>query len=302
MQNLFVIKGTSGTGKGTRVAQLIEFLHTKEEPDELFFTSLGKTPKQKPLGLLFRSLGLVFIGGYTVSNKSGLASWTSMDSLHAALKTGEAARAELKKLFDQGYSLVCEGEPLMMSDKWRPEFLMDFFKPNKLVMVYFHYTDRKDYDERIKNRSGKPAGDSGWSRNESYGKEYVKTCEEMMSLVEKTRGNVVTTCQDFLHVSLYGGDTLMEQQEIVACIKPHDEDLWRIGEIILGECGEEGYHSCAKTPDGLNFRQFCIQYPVLRDINGLNPLAHRIAVVESPAEETTSKSVNILDKMKWGKK
>ena len=109
MAKIIVVKGTSATGKGTRVVQFIEWLRTKLEPTELTYTIGDKT---RPFGLKFEELKLIFVGQYTVSNKSGLASWTSMDAIHAATGSGDSARDLVKGWLAQGYTLVCEGESL----------------------------------------------------------------------------------------------------------------------------------------------------------------------------------------------
>ncbi|AKJ73623.1 hypothetical protein SP38_21 [Salmonella phage 38] len=108
MAKIIVVKGTSGTGKGTRVVQFIEWLRTKLEPTELTYTIGDKT---RPFGLKFEELKLIFVGQYTVSNKSGLASWTSMDAIHAATGSGDIARDLVKGWLAQGYTWCARVNP-----------------------------------------------------------------------------------------------------------------------------------------------------------------------------------------------
>lgn len=318
MPNMFVVKGPSGIGKGTRVVQFIEFLRSKFIPEELFYEVTNKAGKvtRKPLGLLFKEFNLVFIGSYTISNKSNLASWTSMDSLHAALKTGEAARAELLKLTQKGYSLVCEGEPLMLSDKWRPAFLKEHFGLDKLIMVYFHYNDREQYDERILGRSGKVAGDSGWGRNESYPKEFLKSRDELLSM-----GGVRT---DLVQQDNFFSMNFDDKFFAKLYLYQHDAPLNVVGEAIIEN--HEPFNGMfdidlhgANRKTASEFVLYCDEEPMLRNVDGANPLAGRVGVSKevpkqdvvqkaeslhmmSTIEPKPQKSVSIWDRLFGGKK
>lgn len=290
MKSMIVVKGPSGTGKGTRVVQFIEFLRTKFTPSEITYTDgaerSGKL-KVKPLGLAFDELKLLFVGCYTTSNKSGLASWTSMDTLHASTGSGEVARDMLKSYADQGWTLVCEGEPLMLSDKWRPKFLFDYYGLDTLSLIYFHYVNREDYDARIVGRSGKKAGDSGWSRNEGYPKEYEKSLKEMIAV---SNGEAYRD----IDVSVKGVCNMFGERGRRTEISklPHNADLACIGRTILFQLHQQGLPVSNFKSE---FEQFCEENPMLRSVDGPNPLAGRIGQPEEvPQKPERSKSLMSL--------
>lgn len=278
MSKIIVIKGTSGTGKGTRVVQFIEWLRTKFEP-RLVEYSVGD--KVRPFGLAFDELKLMFVGQYTVSNKSGLASWTSMDAIHAATGSGDIARAFVKEHLESGFTLVCEGEPLMLSDKWRPAWLLENYPIDALAVLYFTYPDRYQYDARIRGRSGKEAGDSGWGRNESYIKEFEKSKEEMLAAgwqveVDDYSGQDV----------LYRLPDKTLQSEIAKL--PFDAPLWVVGNAIHHTMGSIFRANGFLIKD---FYQYCEDHPMTREVNGADPLAHRVPEKPVKAPKGKSKAV-----------
>uniref|UniRef100_A0AAU8KYA4 Thymidylate kinase n=1 Tax=Serratia phage Kevin TaxID=3161161 RepID=A0AAU8KYA4_9CAUD len=294
MSKMIVIKGTSGTGKGTRVVQLIEFLRTKYEP---VVREYGVGNKTRPFGLVFEELKLMFVGQYTRSNKSGLTSWTSMDAIHAAVGKGEIAREFLSQYLADGYTLVCEGEPLMLSDKWRPEWMVKHYGLEKLSMLYFHYEDRDQYDARIIGRSGKKAGDGGWARNVSYPKEFEASRNEMNALLDVEEVHRSDTN------SIYSNTSRGEVCGEIALV-PHDAPLRIVGFMILGAIGK-------KMEFQDEFSDFCDQHPMCRGVDGTDPLAHRVEA-KKPRPETVrrtpeqkqqlSKSSNLLDMLLRNKK
>lgn len=283
MSKIIVIKGSSGTGKGTRVVQFIEWLRTKYEPRQLEYTFSGKT---RPFGLLFEELKLLFVGQYTVSNKSGLASWTSMDGIHAATSSGDVTREFVKHHLAMGYTLVCEGEPLMLSDKWRPLWMFNNYPIEALSILYFNYPDRYQYDMRIRGRSGKEAGDSAWSRNESYAGEFEKSKKEMLALGWEVA------------VDSYSGQDVLysppesNTQEFTSprpgsevAILPYDAPLSTVGNAILWQL-----RNTTGLPrlDSKEFYAFCETNPMTREVGGADPLAHRVP--EKPQKASKSKT------------
>lgn len=230
-----VIRGTSGTGKGTRVCQVLEFLKTKFEHHPVMFEFEGKT---KQYGIAFPDLTVIFVGTITTSNKSGLSSWSSMDYIHSTVKKAENARPIAKGFLEQGYSLVLEGEPMMQSDKFRPLFMYEYYGVSRYLMPHYWYQNREQYDERIMGRSGKLAGDSGWSRNESYRREYERTLEELDTLGLDTSG---------------------------CTLDPHDAPLEQLGASLLVYMDQAALIG--------DFVEFTHAHPMLRSIDGGNPLA-----------------------------
>lgn len=230
-----ILRGTSGTGKGTRVCQILEFLKTKYEPVVKNFEIEGKT---KQYGLAFEELKLLFVGTVTKSNKSGLASWSSMDYIHSTVKKSELARPIAKGFLKEGYNLVLEGEPMMQSNWFRPLSMVPYYGVSRFIMPHYWYEDRSQYDERIMGRSGKLAGDSGWSRNDSYRREYEKTLDEAKALE-------IDTCM----IELYS----------------HEAPLEHFGVQLLAYLGR------FELID--EFVAWTAQNPMLRSVQGGNPLA-----------------------------
>lgn len=301
MAKIIVVKGTSGVGKGTRVVQFIEWLRTKLEPTELTYTIGDKT---RPFGLKFEEMKLIFVGQYTVSNKSGLASWTSMDAIHAATGSGDIARDLVKGWLAQGYTLVCEGEPLMLSDKWRPEWMFKNYPIESLSLLYFAYPDRYQYDARIRGRSGKEAGDSGWSRNESYSKEFEKSKAEMLALGWNVLADVYSG-QDVEYMKPSPNEWEMDPRSELA-VMPFDAPLWVVGDAIAYQM-DIG----AVDLDIKDFYAFCETNPMTREVGGEDPLAHRVPEKPQKASKTKTKasaqpeapkaaSRSLLDLMKKG--
>lgn len=302
-KNMIVVKGTSATGKGTRVVQILEFLKTHYDHQVVTFEdTYGKTPKTRPLGILFPDLKLLFIGCYTISNKSGLTSWTSMDYLHASVKKGEYARAILKEWVDQDLTLVCEGEALLQSDKWRPEFMYQYYGLDNLSILYFYYQNRAQYDERVVGRSGKVAGDSGWSRNESYPKEFGWCLNEMETLGFALKHIDYGTQPDVIAVT-------NGWSEFALCY--HNSPLYVVGNVVIQTLRKEGVVDIPFK--SFDFYNYCDMTPMLRSIGNADPLAGRVEakpkapekpskkVIKEVAEVVAKKSVSILDRMRGAK-
>ena len=276
-KKIIVIKGSSATGKGTRVVQFIEWLRTMYEPRVVEYSVGSKT---RPFGLAFDELKLFFVGQYTVSNKSGLASWTSMDTIHATTGSGEIARSFVKDFMGDGFTMVCEGEPLMQSDKWRPVYMREYYGVDDISIMYFSYPSRVQYDERVVGRSGKKAGDSGWSRNESYPREFEKSKDEMIQI----GFNVAADIYSGLDV-LYQDGVGPEGRRGELVLLPYDAPLNVIGRAIrwLAELN---------TLPMKEFEQYCIDHPMTRTVGGADPLAHRVPEkVVKPAKAPKAKVV-----------
>lgn len=237
MNNLYVIKGTSGTGKGTRVCQLIEFLKTKETPSTVQTVYNGKA---KNVGLLFKKHDVLFIGVVTTSNKSGLKSWTSMDYIHSSFGGSEGAHSVLNDIKDMAGTIILEGEPMMVSHRWRPDYIEDNWNPERLCLMYFTYEldQREEYDKRITKRSGKAAGDSGWSRNQMYHNEFPKSDNEALECA-----SMKTSVEDY----------------------SYDERLTIIGENFFNDREQAALTS--------EFIKWSSENPMLREVGGANPLS-----------------------------
>jgi hypothetical protein len=71
---------------------------------------------------------------------------------------------------------------MLLSNKYRPEFMVPHYDLSGLMFSIYNYSSREDYDKRIIGRSGKKAGEGGWSRNSSYDKVLPKVNAENENL------------------------------------------------------------------------------------------------------------------------
>lgn len=204
-----------------------------------------------------------------------------MDAIHAATGSGDIARDLVKGWLAQGYTLVCEGEPLMLSDKWRPEWMFKNYPIESLSLLYFAYPDRYQYDARIRGRSGKEAGDSGWSRNESYSKEFEKSKAEMLALGWSVLADVYSG-QDVEYIKPSPNEWEMDPRSELA-VMPFDAPLWVVGDAISYQM-DIG----AVDLDIKDFYGYCETNPMTREVGGEDPLAHRVP--EKPQKASKSKT------------
>lgn len=227
-----------------------------------------------------------------------------MDGIHAATGSGDIARDLVKGWLAQGYTLVCEGEPLMLSDKWRPDWMFKNYPIEALSLLYFAYPDRYQYDARIRGRSGKEAGDSGWSRNESYSKEFEKSKTEMLALGWNVLADAYSGQDvEYMKPSVNAYD--MDHRSELA-VMPFDAPLWVVGDAIAYQM-DIG----AVDLDIKDFYGFCETNPMTREVGGEDPLAHRVPEKPQKASKTKTKasaqpeapkaaSRSLLDLMKKG--
>lgn len=177
-----ILKGTSGTGKGTRVRQFLEFCKKNYEYIELKIDSyktkkknkitgeneIVTINKQKELGIYIREINTLFLGKLTTSNKSGLESWTSLDYFNGIFNSTELVCKMIQELSEK-YNLIAEGEPMLLSFRYRPIWMFETYNINKLLIQIYSYPNKEEYLNRIIGRSGKkPNGNGGWSRNNGY--------------------------------------------------------------------------------------------------------------------------------------
>lgn len=237
MQTVTVLKGGSAAGKGSRVSQLMEYLKSLGHNCVTVVHKCNETQKTRAVGKHFPALNLFIPGKYNISNKSGLTSWNGVDYLHSAFNTAERTREVIKEMCDEleVEHLILEGEPMFLSDKYRPTFLNEFYNPSRLLsIIYFMYDNREQYDDRIVGRSGKKSGESGWSRIKGYEAEIPKTIEEC-KFSEKTTmiENVSVEEEPYKFV-------LRMMRDIIQSINNNDSEIqeWCEANSTLRKVGE----------------------------------------------------------------
>ncbi len=177
MKSYNLLLGTSGTGKGTRVSQLMSFLVDRYNVEQIFTMWNGK---EKPFGYYFPEIDVFVVGKIVTSHKSGLVSFTSLDTINSM--TGKTIlTGELIKEQTYGH-VIGEGEALLISHRYRPLYMAEYYGIKDMSFHIFSYPNRIPYDERIMARSGKLAGEGGWNRNKSYLKLYNQVDKEIIEL------------------------------------------------------------------------------------------------------------------------
>ncbi|AXC34545.1 hypothetical protein [Vibrio phage YC] len=254
-----VVKGGSGSGKGTRVVQVLKFLQTKFKSEPAMVEHKGKPWK---LGTVFPKQKILFVGDLVTSSKSGLTSWNSMDRVHSTFGTSKAVPDLLLPYVRNGYTIACEGEAMMRSNRWRPKGINEIYGVDRFFIQYFHYSHNRDaYDQRIIGRSGKKSGDGGWVREEAYHVEWPDNHKEMVDLGHEIH----------LHNAKHGhhsGKPFLEEITYTSgsmiMKAPVEQELAIWGVRFLIFVGLKDLTS--------QFNDYVIKKPMLRDIYGNDPL------------------------------
>jgi hypothetical protein len=154
VSNLFLLRGISATGKGTRVSTLLEFLKTKtsyrvEEVTSIIVddVELQKTPIQ--LSVVFDDINTVFIGRWVKSNKSKLISWTSLDGY--SKYNNDTFYNHIMRSYNTR-NVVCEGYFGGKGKTFDPPQIAEIFKSADLEHYYYESMD--ELQSRVMGRSG----------------------------------------------------------------------------------------------------------------------------------------------------
>ena len=162
MKSFGLILGSSATGKGTRMNQLIQFLNTKFKYDE--FEDLDKDGKKFTLGIYYKELDILFLGKYVTNKQTGIVSWSSMDSIWSKYGGTESTVSRIKKL---NHNIICEGYDIMDTFRIRPAHMSsDGCKNFFYQLFYYDKNGIQDYMNRVIGRSGKkPKGTTSFDKN-----------------------------------------------------------------------------------------------------------------------------------------
>jgi hypothetical protein len=169
---LMMLKGTSGTGKSTRMNLIVKFLTARKKYEEI------------SLGYIFKDLKLIIMGKSVLTETpSGVVqNWNSLDSLNSKYGT-DLVLFYIRMLLDKGYNVLCEGEPCIVSHKYRPILLQQKLQVENLWIRIFNYTDKDQYLRRIMDRNGKePRSNEGWLRNRVYRNDFNKIVKEAQAV------------------------------------------------------------------------------------------------------------------------
>lgn len=163
-----LLMGSPATGKGSRLEILVNFLKTKFE-HRIVHNRLDN--KIIDFGVEFPDLGLIVIGTRLISHKNGSSGWSSLDYLNSTVRTIDGTQEMIRDymLKNDTQHVIAEGEPLIISNKYRPTWMKDYFPIDSTFHMIFYYENKEQYHQRVIGRSGKPPpGDGAWRRNPQY--------------------------------------------------------------------------------------------------------------------------------------
>jgi hypothetical protein len=172
MQNNFivVVKGISGSGKSSRVFQILKYLESKGFTlSDFHYTNYEG--KDKIVGVLIEELNFVFIG--KVYRTGDIERWQGYDSVTGSFGKASYFSDFLKENCSK-YSFIVEGAGITQTHRLRPKFLNEEVGFELIMVQYYNYPegDKQSYHDRIIYRSGeKPNKEAMWEKNEGFIKE-----------------------------------------------------------------------------------------------------------------------------------
>lgn len=178
MSKIVVVKGISGSGKSSRVFQLIKYLEFLgcEFTDFKYTNNEGR---EHIVGMLCKDLNIVFIGKIYKTGK--IERWQGYDSVTSCFMKSEYFSDFLKN--SKAYTLFVEGAGVTQTNRLRPKFLHDVLGFTDIYIQYYNYENKQDYLDRITYRSGKvPDKATMWNKNSSFIAEAVWSLEDQKTI------------------------------------------------------------------------------------------------------------------------
>ena len=165
MSKIIVVKGISGSGKSSRVFQLIKYLEVLGCQFEDFHY-LNKEGKDRVVGLLCKNLGIVFLG--KIYKSGTVERWQGYDSVTGCFMKSEYFSEFLKDQKGK-FTMFVEGAGVTQTNRLRPKFLHEQLGYESIMIQYYNYDNKQDYLDRITYRSGKvPTKATMWDKNSSF--------------------------------------------------------------------------------------------------------------------------------------
>lgn len=187
---IVLVKGTSGSGKSTRVYCFLDFLESigLELVPHRWVNSEGK---EKEVGVFIPEFNLVVLGKFY--ENQGVRRWQGLDSVtsrfvNSAGLTDFLVDAGLKRM-----NVLVEGAGTSVSWRLRPMELVATCEFMNILYVRYDYTEEEheEYYSRVVYRSGKPPkGDSMWRKRHGFGSDFAKSVEEA-ELLNEAGANVI---------------------------------------------------------------------------------------------------------------
>jgi len=164
--DLVILKGLSGTGKGTRLFQVVQFLI--DQGEELIHLQYEFRGNYYPLGILFPKYKTLFLGKVV---KGKMYNWNSGDGLLTKLKP-----VLFLKLLNEillTHHLVFEGL-LIQGYKYSAGLFETLPNLTNLYSYYLIYDNEQQYKERCAGRGGQAKSTSVFRANERLAYEVVR--------------------------------------------------------------------------------------------------------------------------------
>jgi hypothetical protein len=174
------VKGISGTGKSSRVLQLLMFYQDVMGYEPVSIKNHHQEKgKELHAGLLIEQEKTLFIGKFY--ERDGVKRFQGHDSVTGAFNGSDDFSNFLTEK-GKDYKIIVEGSGTTLSYRFRPKFLFESGF-DKMFFQYYNYKmdeqGKKEYKKRILLRSGKDIEkDSMWRKGFSFQKEYEKSLIE----------------------------------------------------------------------------------------------------------------------------
>lgn len=179
---IVLVKGTSGSGKSTRVYCFLDFLE-KIGIEINPYKWVNFEGKEKDIGIYIKDFNLVVLGKYY--ENQGVRRWQGLDSVTSRFVNAEGLSSFLKEAGVNRLNVLLEGAGTSVSWRLRPmELVATCEFMNILYMRYdFKEEEHKEYYDRVEYRSGKPPkGDAMWRKRHGFESDIIKSKEEALLL------------------------------------------------------------------------------------------------------------------------
>lgn len=188
---IFVIKGCSGSGKSSRVFQLLAFF--RDLGETILPLSFTINYRRQKVGLILKDQGLALFGKLYKSGK--VERWQGLDAVTGQFKGSSNISSILSEAVND-YNVIIEGASVFDSYRFRPKYLYEECGFDNIFMQYYNYTktQRDDYIARIVGRTGvPPRKDVMWTKNIAFVRECEKSItdeKEMKNIANRIKVNV----------------------------------------------------------------------------------------------------------------
>jgi hypothetical protein len=187
---IVLVKGTSGSGKSTRVYCFLDFLESigvEFQP----YRWVNSEGKEKEVGVYVPEFNLIVIGKFY--ENQGVRRWQGLDSVTSRFVNSAGVSDFLKEVGMKRMNVLLEGAGTSVSWRLRPMELIAVCEFMNILYVRYDFTEKEheEYYDRVVYRSGKPPkGDAMWHKRSGFESDIAKSREEA-ALLNAEGANVV---------------------------------------------------------------------------------------------------------------